>query len=192
MTKKEEIITATARLIHSKGYESTSLKDILSEAEIGKGQFYHYFSSKRELGIAVVDHFVASWHQHLIEDILRSTGTGREKLERMLDWAVEYHEKQAKLHGCPFGNLALEMSEHDETFREKVNGLLHSWIESLDDVLKEFVDGNSLKHAQTIVAQLEGGILLMKNYQDVTILRNIADTIRGYYLKDRRENNYND
>ncbi|MCA0988732.1 TetR/AcrR family transcriptional regulator [Guptibacillus algicola] len=185
MTKRDEIINVTAQLIHSKGYESTSLKDILTEAEIGKGQFYHYFSSKRELGIAVVDHFVETWEQHLIKNILNTDQTGRQKLDTMLNWAVDYHEAQAKMHGCPFGNLALEMSEHDEVFREKVNGLLHSWIESLRDALEEFVEGDAMKHAQTIVAQLEGGILLMKSYQDVTILRNIADTIRVYYLNNK-------
>ncbi|WP_270180676.1 TetR/AcrR family transcriptional regulator [Alkalihalobacillus sp. CinArs1] len=185
MTKRDEIINATARLIHSKGYESTSLKDILSESGIGKGQFYHYFSSKRDLGIAVVDHFVETWNQHLIEDILRTDQSGREKLDTMLHWAVQYHETQANIHGCPFGNLALEMSEHDEVFREKVNGLLHSWIENLEEALREFVDGDPKKHAQTIVAQLEGGILLMKSYQDVSILKNIADTIRVHYLNEK-------
>ncbi|MDP4549281.1 TetR/AcrR family transcriptional regulator [Alkalihalobacillus macyae] len=181
--RKEEIISATAGLIHGKGFESTRLSDILSEANIGKGQFYHYFSSKRDLGIAVVDHFVETWQRDLIQNILQTDDSARSKLDKMLSWAIQYHESQANMHGCPFGNLALEMSEHDEVFREKVNKLLHDWIESLEKVVKNLVDDEPLKHAQSIVAQLEGGILLMKNYQDISILKNIADTIRMHYLQ---------
>ncbi len=183
--RKREIIKTTAGVIHAKGYESTKLSDILSEAQIGKGQFYHYFSSKRDLGIAVVDHFVEKWERDLIQNILSTNESPEVKLNKMLSWAIHYHETEANMHGCPFGNLALEMSEHDEVFREKINGLLDQWIARLSDVLEDLMVEEPYKHAQTIVAQLEGGILLMKNYQDIMILKNITDTIRFHYLNNK-------
>ncbi len=183
-TKKEHIILTTSELIHSKGYENTKLSDILNAADIGKGQFYHYFSTKKDLGIAVVDQFVRTWDQNLIEAILKSDKPSGEKLNEMLDWAIAYHEKSASFRGCPFGNLALEMSEHDETFRTKVNVLFEKWINSLADVLKDIVgEDMARQHAQAVVAQIEGGILLMKNFQDLTILKNIVENIRVQYAK---------
>jgi TetR/AcrR family transcriptional repressor of nem operon len=47
MSKLQEIITISRKIIYYKGYQ---VSDILEEAHIGKGQFYHYFSSKRDLG----------------------------------------------------------------------------------------------------------------------------------------------
>ncbi|MCF6138647.1 TetR/AcrR family transcriptional regulator [Pseudalkalibacillus berkeleyi] len=182
-SKKEHIISATAELIHAKGYESTKLSDILKAADIGKGQFYHYFSSKKDLGISVVDQYVQTWEQNLIEAILQSDKPSTDKLNEMLDWAVSYHESIGEFHGCPFGNLALEMSEHDEIFRTKINALFEKWIRSLENVLEDIVGGEkALMQAQAIVAQLEGGILLMKNFQDLSILRNIAENIRAQYI----------
>lgn len=184
INKKEQIIRAASELIHSKGYENTKLSDILKAAGIGKGQFYHYFSSKRDLGIAVIDHIVHDWEQNLIKGILESEKTSDEKLSCMLDWAVSYHENVACFHGCPFGNLALEMSEHDETFRTKVNELFEQWIQRLEEILRDQVgEKDAKRHAQGIVAQIEGGILLMKNFQDQSVLKNVIENIRAQYLK---------
>ena len=47
--KKEAIVVASIALFVKKGMEKTTLSDILKEAGISKGTFYHYFSSKDDL-----------------------------------------------------------------------------------------------------------------------------------------------
>lgn len=44
--KRNEILTATQRLIYTKGYERMTVGDILAELKISSGAFYHYFDSK--------------------------------------------------------------------------------------------------------------------------------------------------
>jgi TetR/AcrR family transcriptional repressor of nem operon len=61
MSKKQEIISIAGEFIHSKGYQATSIDDILPAANIEKGQFYHYFSSKYGPGLAVVENLVQEW-----------------------------------------------------------------------------------------------------------------------------------
>ncbi len=46
---KEEIIKKSLELFAEKGYENTSVSDILKEVEISKGGLYHYFASKEEI-----------------------------------------------------------------------------------------------------------------------------------------------
>jgi TetR/AcrR family transcriptional repressor of nem operon len=86
------------------------------------------------------------------------------------------------MRGCPFGNLALEMSEHDEEFRRKVNECFQRWIDSLKKTLEEQgrlpVSIDPQRQAESIVALIEGGILLMKSAQRLEILKNIVETIR--------------
>ncbi|MGD6793845.1 TetR/AcrR family transcriptional regulator [Metabacillus indicus] len=181
--KKEEIITSSAKLIHSKGYENTKLSDILKVADIGKGQFYHYFSSKRDLGLAVIDNIVNTWNQELIVGIFYSNKTASEKLNSMLEWAINYHNNLSSYHGCPFGNLALEMSEHDEEFRLKINALFSSWLSNLEEVMSELdSEGNARLKSQAIIAQIEGSIILMKNFNDITYLKDSINYIRNQYL----------
>ncbi|WP_157058013.1 TetR/AcrR family transcriptional regulator, partial [Calditerricola satsumensis] len=42
-TKRAQIVAIAADVIHKKGYQNTKVEDVLLAAEIGKGQFYHYF-----------------------------------------------------------------------------------------------------------------------------------------------------
>jgi TetR/AcrR family transcriptional regulator, transcriptional repressor for nem operon len=46
----------------------------------------------------------------------------------MLDWAITFHAGMENKPGCPIGNLAIEMSEHDETFRLKIQHFFDRWI----------------------------------------------------------------
>lgn len=181
--KKQQIILAAAALIHGKGYEATKLSDIMGAADIGKGQFYHYFTSKRELGLSIVDYYAQMWQDELIEGILKSRRSPEEKMEAMLQWAVQFHETPAKLHGCPFGNLALEMSEHDEEFRLKINRIFSDWIKELTYVIERLKgEKHAKRKARMVVAQIEGAILLMKNHQDSEVLLDIIEGIRMEYL----------
>ncbi len=182
-TKKEQIVKNTAELIHSKGYESTKLSEIINASGIGKGQFYHYFTSKRDVGLHVVDFYVNMWRDELIYGIFNSEDSSMKKMENMLHWAIQYHSCPSKISGCPFGNLALEMSEHDEEFRRKINELFHEWIHNLEVVINDLQgEHKALQKARAVVAQIEGSILLMKNYQDAFILRDMIEMIRAQYI----------
>jgi TetR/AcrR family transcriptional repressor of nem operon len=173
MSRKQEIISIARNVIHTKGYQATSVTDILNAANIGKGQFYHYFSSKYDLGLAVVEDLIQEWDGQLINGILKSEEEPESKLNQMLHWATTFHTEMEKKRGCPIGNLAIEMSEHGETFRVKIQQFIDRWFLGVEAVLDEMIKLNKLdpsidtkKGAQTIVAMIEGGVLVMKNQQD--------------------------
>ncbi|CAH0346406.1 TetR/AcrR family transcriptional regulator [Bacillus sp. CECT 9360] len=188
MSRKQEIISITRDVIHSKGYQATSITDILQAASIGKGQFYHYFSSKHDLGLAVVEDLIQEWDRELIHGILQTAEEPAIKLNKMLEWAITFHAEMEKKPGCPIGNLAIEMSEHDETFRIKIHHFFERWIGAVELILDEMVKQNQLdstidtkKSAQAMIAMIEGGILLMKSQQDLSLLKNVFEVIRKQY-----------
>ena len=53
--KKQQILNAAYDLFINKGYNSSSIQDILDEANVSKGTFYHYFGSKAECLMAIMD-----------------------------------------------------------------------------------------------------------------------------------------
>ena len=83
--KKQDIIRIARDVIHSKGYQATSVSDIMAATNIGKGQFYHYFQSKRDLGLAVVEDLITDWEEQLIIGILNTSDDPVTKLNRMLN-----------------------------------------------------------------------------------------------------------
>jgi len=56
--KRDAFLDAAQRLIMSKGYEGTSVQDVLHEVDTSKGAFYHYFDSKGSLLNGVVERMV--------------------------------------------------------------------------------------------------------------------------------------
>lgn len=53
--KKRNVLLAAQRLFIEKGFRSTTVNDIIEEANISKGTFYNYFSSKNECIIAILE-----------------------------------------------------------------------------------------------------------------------------------------
>ena len=51
--RRQEILHAAEKLFFMKGYENTSVQDVLLEAGISKGGFYHHFESKTELLVEI-------------------------------------------------------------------------------------------------------------------------------------------
>lgn len=52
--RKNEIIDTASHIFAQKGYDKTSVNDILNAIGIAKGTFYHYFKSKEEVLDAVI------------------------------------------------------------------------------------------------------------------------------------------
>ena len=50
MSVKERILQSAEELIYQKGYDATSISDIMEVADVGKGQLYYYFKSNKEIG----------------------------------------------------------------------------------------------------------------------------------------------
>jgi AcrR family transcriptional regulator len=67
--RRSEILDQAFALFLSRGYDHTSLNDIIAEAGISKGAFYHYFPSKEALLAALADRFARKTLAEL-EDVL--------------------------------------------------------------------------------------------------------------------------
>ncbi len=52
--RKQEILVAARQLFVTKGYDQTSVNDILKVVDIAKGTFYYYFASKEEVLTTII------------------------------------------------------------------------------------------------------------------------------------------
>jgi AcrR family transcriptional regulator len=55
LVRREAFVDAALRLTQTKGYEQTSIQDVLDAVDASRGAFYHYFDSKQALLEAMVD-----------------------------------------------------------------------------------------------------------------------------------------
>ena len=137
--RRAEIVDAAAAVMTQKGYQQTSVDDVIREAGLcGKGHFYHYFRSKEELGYAVLRHQFELFAEHGLGVLRDPVLPPLERLERFIDWVVEGHAERGCCEGVsPCGALATEMSEQHEGFRRHVDALFDRWAGQLQALLWE-------------------------------------------------------
>jgi AcrR family transcriptional regulator len=82
--RKLEIVKAARHLFQSRGYDDTSMQDVMEYLSIAKGTIYYYFKSKEELLEAVVDDIGAELLQRMEVAVDQSTGNALEKLRVLI------------------------------------------------------------------------------------------------------------
>lgn len=91
--RRAEILDVAQKLFYLKGYEQTSIQDIIAEIGIAKGTFYHYFSSKQDLLDGMIDRMIDQTLQSLEPVVADDQLCAVEKFERFFgniaDWKVE-------------------------------------------------------------------------------------------------------
>lgn len=94
--RREEIIEAASELFLVKGYDRTTMKDVMGQLQIAKGTIYHYFKSKEELLDAVLDFLVASLVRQMQEILDRSQGNALERLRYLIlnSAAADSHDQE--------------------------------------------------------------------------------------------------
>ncbi len=82
--RKSEIVAAACQLFLSKGYDKTTMKDVMRQLGIAKGTIYHYFSSKEELLEAVIDNVAEDEMLRLKKLLDNIKGNALERLEQLI------------------------------------------------------------------------------------------------------------
>ena len=167
---RERIMSAAARLFLERSYQSVGIDEICAAADARKGSFYHYFSSKGELAKAVVDLHALAFSARLAEFADDDPVHRLRAIPDMIGAIQSDFESQfGRAVGCPFGNLAAELSTTDDTLRAHIAQFFAVMEEGLAllcrqaaerGALREGVDPDHLAHH--LLAQYQGVTLLAK------------------------------
>jgi TetR/AcrR family transcriptional repressor of nem operon len=185
---REAVLKAATRLMHVRGYQNTSLDDVLRESGVGKGNFYHHFRSKEDLGYAILDQIVAVFLERTLEPCFSSAETPRlTQISCFLDRVLEAQRLRKCVGGCAMGNLASELSDVHEGFRARLASVFTAWRERLTVALREAQERGEMVTAcdpesvgHFLVAGLEGAILLSKVSKDITVMEQCMIELKRY------------
>ena len=169
---RQRILEAATRLFHQRGFQPTSLDDIITESGVCRSNLYYHFASKEALGLAVLDGLAARFGADIIEGTLRDERRpARQRLEQFLAAVTDGLDAAACRRGCPFGNLAAELAGDHPKFRERLGGLFRRWEEAVVVCLRDGVRRGEFRPdldldrvATALVSQFEGAVLLSKAY----------------------------
>jgi len=185
---RHKILGAARSLIEGRGYSALGVAEICKAAGVPKGSFYYFFESKEALALAVVDeHWTAQrrdWDSAL--------GTDADPLRRLRALFEQTEAGQRAVQegcgtvaGCLFGNLALELSNHAEPVRARLQEIFEAQVDMVEAVVAEARDrgevtvADARQAARAVVAQLEGQVMFAKLYNSPERLSTLWDNCRA-------------
>lgn len=192
---QQRIIAAASVLMHSRSYADVGVAAICEQAGVQKGSFYHFFPSKQDLTLAVLDGFFLTMKEALIDKAFAGDIPPLARLERLADLIYRFQsqlqQETGRVLGCPFGNLATELSTQDEPIRKKVDHIFAQLQTNIGQVLTAGVQSGELDGidveatAQAMLAYMEGVMMLAKTQNDPTVLRDLLPAIAHIRIPSR-------
>jgi TetR/AcrR family transcriptional repressor of nem operon len=177
---RARIVAAAAALIHERGVAGTTFEDVRTAAGVSGSQLSHYFAGKDELVQAVIDHqadiIVANQEQAAL-------GT-TEGVKAWRDMVVAAARSVGGKGGCPLGSLGGQLAETDPEARALIAAGFARWSAAIGDGLRSLQSAGRLpagvtpdELAVTLLAALQGGLLLAQVQRDTRPLETAVDTI---------------
>ncbi len=183
--KKEEILQAGLEVMYDKGYNGTSVRDIVEAAGVPKGSFYFYFDSKEDFALEAMEHYFSHSGQMLDKVLLSPTKTAKDRLLAFYELRIRHNVEVLQCErGCFVNNIASEMSGVSSVMRTRVNALMKKSVEQIAGVISEAQKKgqldtrmDSVKLASAIEDAWKGALVTMKSCKCQDPLDDFRDII---------------
>lgn len=182
---RAKIVDTAATLMLTDGVARTTIEGVCSAAGVGRSQVYHYFEDKSALVRAVIERqaelIFGGQEPHLAQI------QGWESWEAWRDFVVETQRRAGCVGGCPLGSLASELADDDELTRQVLLKSFQRWERALLGGVQRMRDLGLLRRdadtahlATTLLAALQGGLLLCQTWKEVSPLETSLNGAIGY------------
>jgi TetR/AcrR family transcriptional repressor of nem operon len=141
---RDNILAVGQRIMSGKGFSAVGLNEILTEAKVPKGSFYHYFDSKDAFGEALLSHYFEDYLADL-DNVMSQPGLTM--AQRLLNYFGMWRANQSFLDcqgKCLAVKLAAEVADLSEAMRAVLNQGTSGIIARLTVALELGVEEGSL------------------------------------------------
>ncbi|WP_353777259.1 TetR family transcriptional regulator [Winogradskyella sp. 3972H.M.0a.05] len=189
--KADALLDKGVPLLWSKGYNATSVNDIVKAAGIPKGSFYFYFDSKEDFTAKAIERYFNLQFTPAKEVLLNKSISPKQRL-------LDFHEFRYNMlkndmecrMGCMACNLGSEMAEHSEKIRNAIHNKEQMVIDLITEVIQEAQDYGEIDNtieARDLATFIEdagkGSMTSMKNMNSSYPIDNFMTMIRKVLLK---------
>jgi TetR/AcrR family transcriptional repressor of nem operon len=181
---RERIIRQAAPLFNQRGYDGSSLNEIMAATELEKGGIYRHFASKQELAAAAFDYAWAAAMKARRHDI-DSVANSVDKLKRYIANFVE--RRGTVPGGCPLLNTAMDSDDGNALLRNRARRALENWQNFLGSIVTQGIKKGEIRRevsktklANLIIATLEGAVMIGRLEQNLDALRDAQTHLNSY------------
>lgn len=175
---RERIINSATTLMFRDGYEATGIQSVAEAARVPRGSFFHYFPSKEQLGIVVIQRFARASEQRQIAAFENEQQSPTARLRSFFAAANDRIIEDDFTRGCLIGNFTLQLSNTSEPIRQVLAQVADETIDRIGRVLQAAKDAGELdpdvdpaELAELIWSSWEGAVLRSKLSRTDHVLR---------------------
>lgn len=141
MKKSQEtrlhILQTAFQLIYGKGYQTTSVDEIIAQTKVTKGAFYYHFKTKDEMGLAILNELLRpTFTDHFISP-LENSENALESIYNLLYKILMEDSFMTVENGCPASNLTQEMAPWNAEFTQTLNELSKDWEQAMIQAIEK-------------------------------------------------------
>jgi len=186
---RTRLIEATFQEVFSNGFKGASQANILKKADTKKGSMYHYFPSKKDMVISMIEEKIGKRIEKKWENLLSLEDN---IIDSFISILIDPNSWDLK-NGCPLGNLLQESLDYDEDFAKILNTILENWKAQFSNILNKAIEKEELnanieveKVATFLIASIEGALLIAKKCEDIKDFENTINQL-VFYINSLRK-----
>lgn len=141
-SSKDRLIDSAKYLMWKKSYHQVSVEMICKHANVQKGSFYHYFSSKSDLGIAALEDHYEEFRPKL-DEVFSASISPKERYFRFIELVYDVQKNMSDNCGRVCGVLpvtvGVEISRQDQKIRETIQDIMKRYEMYHQSALRDMV-----------------------------------------------------
>jgi len=179
---RQHILSVGYQLIVEKGFTSVGLSQLLKEADVPKGSFYHYFKSKEQFGEALINDYFEQYLQRLDSAFNHAEDNHYRRLIGYFERWLSVDDGKCNAHKCLVVKLSAEVSDLSESMRMALLTGANRVTKAIADCISAGIEDGSISQqdpkqsAEILYSLWLGASLLSKLNQSTDNLQNALST----------------
>ena len=179
----DEALEKAMHVFWHKGYEATSMEDLLTAMDLNRGSLYATFGDKRGLFLKAMDRYCAGGGIGSGMSILKQPGPALPLIRQFIDHMLEFGLADPLRRGCMITNTVMELAPHEKDIAKRLSGRLQMAEEAFFQLLTRAKEEGELDKdkdpralARVLVTMMQGTIVMIKAGTPAEVVRQTAKT----------------
>lgn len=185
-SRRDRIVEAARRLFFEQGYVATGIAQILQESGANSGSLYHFFPTKEDLLVAVLEVYRQMLDTAVVAPAMERASDPIEQVFAVLHGYRLLLEATEFRLGCPIGNLGLEIANSHPQAVRLVAENFDGWVEAVASMIRRAagrlpagIDPDDL--ATFVLATMEGAVMLARSHRSLDPFDAAVSHVRDYF-----------
>ncbi|WP_010181467.1 TetR/AcrR family transcriptional regulator [Aquimarina agarilytica] len=179
---REQVLTKIQNVFWIKGYNGTSMQDLVDASGLNRSSIYNSFGNKMELYKLVLKNY--QHENKTVLDQICSNKNGLASIQSLFDVTIDYMINDKERKGCMFINCNTEMGNQNILLQEITKNNQETLVQFFKDLIEKGkkdgsiqINKDSITLAYYLVSSFQGLRITGMNTKNRSFLESIVENI---------------